>query len=396
MAVLVDVVNFNADASCLSSANWLNMLEGGAESQFMRWLDFYVKFGRKVVLGFTGATIADMATFNPDSVAFINAHPDVFELIIRPFTHDIGLLRSRSGFLLNLDYGYKAVSREFDAVTSYFLPPEFMLTNEQIALLYAREIKGVFINPSRFSRDVMHRIPTLPYRVTGVLGSQLDCIPFHSELTGHYLDALHRFDCFKWNDTLSAQGGDVLFSWRDGESSFLFPSGLERESYWLEQQCDAIERSHIKGLNVSFESNFPGRKDSYCSYPVHSFFAWMQEFRMLGYLDRLGLLERSLESFTPEQVYLWLLTINSDILSAIEKKSPQVRIRERNTDDTLIDYTVQRSERGFEGEEYLVILEHALREGFLPDYFSKSNASHMIKLRGRIEYLARLDGNSRC
>ena len=46
MSVLVDVVNFNADASCLDSARWLQALTGGAESEFCRWLNLYVRLGK--------------------------------------------------------------------------------------------------------------------------------------------------------------------------------------------------------------------------------------------------------------------------------------------------------------------------------------------------------------
>lgn len=390
MTTLVDVVNFNADASCLDSRVWLDTLKGGVDSPFMQWLGLYVQYERKVVIGFPGATIADIATFNPEAIRFINDHPDIFELIVRPFSHDIGLLRSRVGFLFNFDYGYRAVCHEFDRVTLFFLPPEFMLTNEQIALLKDRKIEGVFISPSRFSRHVQQRIPVRPYRVRGVLGSQLNCIPFHHAMTDGYLAALHGFDCSAWNEHCVKYAGDVVFSWRDGESSLLFPSGLARESTWLEEEKDTIHRAHIRDLDLKFSSETGGVDKAFCAYPVHSFLAWMQEFRMLGFLERLSQLENILEQLTQTQRFLWLLIINSDILSAIEKKPPQVRIRYRKADNLLENFVIQRSERGFEGEEYLVILEQLLRDGEMPGYATASTAPHMLKMRGRLTYLAKL------
>ena len=44
---LVDVVNFNADASCLSSRKWLLCLEGGENSLVYKWLKGYVDNKRK-------------------------------------------------------------------------------------------------------------------------------------------------------------------------------------------------------------------------------------------------------------------------------------------------------------------------------------------------------------
>ena len=77
---LVDVVNFNADASCLSSTEWLKILDGGSNSKLCRWLQLYVRHQKKVVLGFPGATIADIAQNNPEGIDLINQHENIFEI----------------------------------------------------------------------------------------------------------------------------------------------------------------------------------------------------------------------------------------------------------------------------------------------------------------------------
>ncbi len=75
MKFLVDIVNFNADASCLSAQRWLEALRGGAESELCAWLGGYVETKSRVTLGFIGGTLADIAILNHEAVDLINAHP---------------------------------------------------------------------------------------------------------------------------------------------------------------------------------------------------------------------------------------------------------------------------------------------------------------------------------
>ena len=387
MKRIVDVVNFNADASCLSSREWLDVLAGGDNSSFVRWLKLYVDLDRKVVLGFPGATVADIAVHNPEAIGFINRHQDIFEIILRPFAHDIALLRQGNGFLVNFDLGCEAIQREFKNISPYFLPPEFMLTNEQIVQLADRNVAGVFINPARFSADLKGRIPAAPYMIRGLFGVTMKCIPFRGKLTNSYLQALQMFDCSGWNEGILSSADEVVFTWRDGESSFLLPEGRLRESFWLENELDSISRQHIGTLDLDFTSNESLEAHHYRSYPVHSFSAWMKEFRMLGFINRVQKVEECLERMTPEQVGYWLMIINSDIMSSIEKRSPVVSMKSSPCSDKIFDFTIQRSERGFEGEEYLVTIEASLRDSKIPEYLSASLEAHLRKLRGRLEYL---------
>ena len=68
---VVDIVNFNADASCLSSSIWLDALQGGTNSKICQWLELFVRNNKKVSLGFTGSTLADIKKFNPDAINII-------------------------------------------------------------------------------------------------------------------------------------------------------------------------------------------------------------------------------------------------------------------------------------------------------------------------------------
>ncbi|HEX5058463.1 MAG TPA: hypothetical protein VFV99_03840 [Kofleriaceae bacterium] len=386
MTTIVDIVNFNADASCLSSGAWLQALAGGEQSAVCSWLRLYVELRKKVMLGFTGATVADMRAFNPEAIDLVNAHPDIFESIARPFSHDISLLRSREGFLINLDLGWRYLQREFNRVHPLYLPPEFMLTNEQVSLLVERGFSAVTVNAARFSAELQQRIPREPYVLKGIAGAQLRCLPVRGALTQAYLDSIHELDAAPWANVLRDNGVPLLGSWRDGESPFLIPDGVARERAWLATE-PPLERAHLSDLAVEYRPHEELSAEAYHSYPVHSFTAWMKEFRMLGYVSRLQQLEQHVSSFDATELALWLCAINSDVLSAVEKASPTVNLKKARGETATFPFVIYRSERGLEGEEYLVLLEGLRRAGSARDYIDRFLASgqpHAKKLAARI------------
>ncbi len=118
---VVDIVNFNADASCLSSSIWLDALQGGTTSKICQWLELFVKNNKKVSLGFTGSTLADIKKFNPDAINIINEKKDIFEIILRPWSHDISLYRTDSLFIYNVELGIRTIKSEFDSVSNFYL-----------------------------------------------------------------------------------------------------------------------------------------------------------------------------------------------------------------------------------------------------------------------------------
>jgi len=383
----VDVVNFNADASCLDTARWLKALEGGRESEFCRWLRLYVETGRKAVLGLTGATIADVTIHNPEARDLIRGNPEIFEAVVRPFSHDIALIRGTKGFSLNLELGARSIGEMFARVSQFYLPPEFMLSNEQVAILAGSGYAGIFVNASRLASDTRVRVPDRPYHVRGIGGTRLPCLPVRGGLTDAYLDALHRYDPDSWNEALRGCRAETVVCWRDGESAFLLPDGLERERHWLagERHGERIFLSQIDSEYLAPESL---SSEHLQSYPVHSFLAWMKEFRMMGYLGRLHRIETEAHRFSTEQLVLWLQAINSDVMSAVEKRSPQVALRPKADADALITHTLFRSERGFEGEECLSLLERSLEgDADAFDHFLARDEPLSRKVRGRHEYL---------
>jgi hypothetical protein len=386
---LVDTVNFNADGSCLRAERWLASLEGGRQSLLCAWLNSYVERSRKICIGWIGATLADVRRFNPEALDIVNRFPEVFECLLRPFAHDAGLLRTAAGFRRNIELGMAATWRELTNVAPFYLPPEFMLTSTGIHDLAERGVQGVFINSSRFGADLSERIPVVPYRVRGVLGSELTCIPIAGDLTKAWLDSVHGFDSTPWNVALLNRATDSTVSWRDGETFLFLPQGLEREKAWLDGEDRAIERVHLgEFLEPQRHSEGDGLSEAYFrSYPPHSFMEWFRESRMLGFIQRVGWCEQRVEQFAGDEIALWLQAINSDVLSAVEKESPRVRLRLSPGSEEYLQYQILRSERGFEGEEYLALLEGRINGSDGRTYWAGSSRPHLIKLQSRADYL---------
>jgi hypothetical protein len=387
---LTDVVNFNADASCLEAGRWLAALVGGAQSEVCSWLRAYVELERPVTLGLTGGTVCDLARHNPEAIALVNAHPDVFEMVLRPFSHDVALLRTRAGFLLNFELGARVLRQEFGRVTPFWLPPEFMLTNEQVALLADRGVDGVFINSRRFSGPVAAAVPRTPYRIRGIFDKTLACLPLAGELTAAYLEALHAWSAAPWTRALACFEGERTGVWRDGESWLLLPGGLARERAWLAGEPKSVRRVHVSALAFPTAAEGGVARDA-PAYPLHSFARWVREFRMLGYLRRLDAIEARVTNLPLNEAIIWLQAINSDVLSAVEKEAPCVRIATLPAGTAgceQIDHVIPRSPRGLEGEEYLVLVEQGADDDAMKRYLRTSNRPHVVKLRGRVDYFS--------
>jgi len=390
MKQLLDVVNLNADASCLPAATWLEVLAGGAESRVCQWLRGYVELERKVVLGLVGATVADLRALNPEAIELINREPQIFEIILRPFAHDVALLRTPAGFALNFALGKRVIEQSFDEVTRFYLPPEFMMSNSQVAQAARAGAEGLFINADRFSPAVLRSIPALPYKLRGALGASLPCIPLRGELTRAYLNALHEFGAESWNRALEGLSSELLASWRDGESWLFLPNGEARERSWLGEESAQVERVFVRELSPSWALHEPPTNVPHgWSYPVHSFADWFKESRMLGYLGRTSAQENKLAEFDAVQTALWLQAINSDVLSSVEKDSPLIRINEapgQGAGDKR-EWRIARSARGFEGEEFLSLLEDFDASFDVEAFVREADAPHMHKLRARLQFL---------
>jgi hypothetical protein len=379
---LVDIVNFNADASCLYSAKWLENISGGASSYFCQWLNLFIENNKKISLGLTGASIADLKLYNPESLDLINQHQNIFEIILRPWSHDIGIYRKEASFLFNVAMGIRTIETEFSNISRYYLPPEFMINGRQICLLEGFGIEAIFINPNRYDTGIRTRLPRRPYEVKATSNVLMKCITIKGTSFSNYLRTCQLYDASHWNDCIRDYPNNVFFSWRDGESSFLVPDGLGREQFWLENEDQDIQRNFLADLEIEYTKNTEITGKYLKSYPVHSFLDWMQEMKMLWFINETSALERRFADLTNFQKSVFLQLINSDILASVEKKSPQIQLV---VDGVAQEFVLYRAERGAEGEEYLSIFNQGALEEDVD-----IQAAGIKKLFARNTYLKRL------
>lgn len=377
-----DVVNFNADASCLETEAWFAALSGGDDSLFCQWLKLYVKYESRVSLGLTGATVADLLHCNPEAVQYINAHPEFFQIILRPFAHDIPTLRSRKGFIYNYLLGRRVIEHAFGAASPYYLPPEFMLTSEQVKLLSDNGVTHTFISPERFPEFQRDIIPSNPYTLKGIFESNLTCIPILAPLTKAYLASSQLYDSRIWQSALLLHDREDIFFWRDGESFLLVPDGIAREEFWLRNDNSRQKRCFLENVN----SVKPPHEKFIDHCPMSSFTAWMKEFRMLGFLSRLADLEKfALNEDSLTIHMLWLHLITSDILAAVEKPSPTIMISSKEGAPP-INYTIRRAPKSLEAEEHMYLLDN-FRLGETPKRLPSQETVLLRKTHSRLASL---------
>ena len=69
-------------------------------------------------------------------------------------------------------------------------------------------------------------------------------------------------------------------------------------------------------------------------------------------------------------------------------------MKNNEKDKESVPYIIQRKEKGFEGEEYLFVLEQSIRKGHIPNYVFESEGIHLVKLKNKIHYLKKLLGDT--
>ena len=138
----------------MSSSIWMEALRGGTNSKICKWLSIFVRNKKKITLGIIGSTLADIKKYNPDVINIINDKKDIFEIILRPWSHDISLYRTDNLFIYNVELGIKSIKSEFESVSNYYLAPEFMITSRLIELIVKMGIEAIYINPDRYQNDI--------------------------------------------------------------------------------------------------------------------------------------------------------------------------------------------------------------------------------------------------
>ena len=377
---IIDIINFNADASCLPSRVWLDSLQGGKNSKIYQWLSLFVKNNKKISLGIIGSTLADIKKYNPDVINIINENKAIFEIILRPLSHDISLFRTDSFFIFNVELGIKSIKSEFESVSNYYLAPEFMITSKQIELIKSMDVEAIFINPERYQNDIKERIIPIPHIVYGTLGTSMKCITIKGDSTQKYLSSCQLFDPKIWDQFIQDSPDETIFSWRDGESFLLIPDGLSREESWLKGESTNFIRDQLHSIKIKYEDSSLLERKFYKSYPINSFKAWIKEMKMMWYIDRTNMIEKKFMELSDFQKTLLLQLINSDILASEEKISPKIKLFKNGE---IEDFTIYRSERRFEGEDYLNLING--------QNFKNDSEPHIKKLIARHEYIMEMN-----
>lgn len=111
---------------------------------------------------------------------------------------------------------------------------------------------------------------------------------------------------------------------------------------------------------------------------------------MLGFLARLNDYEDVSMHGSAYEIALWLGLINSDVLSAVEKRPVKVALRRSAGENIWDEQVLHRSRREFEAEEYLVLLAKLRAGKDVWPLVDQSQEAHMKKLHARALMLQRI------
>ena len=375
--LICDVVNFNADASCLEYNEWLKIIRGGKKSIFCKWLQLYVKNKRKVNLGLTGFTILDLLRYNPESINYINDNNDVFQIIIRTLSHDCSSLRISKIFELNLILGKNLILKTFKNVCLDYLPSEFMFNNSFAESLVKEEINSIWILPSRF--DKKFKFNNRVYKLDSFIESNIVCNIFDSELTDFYLKLIQKNE----NHYINIKR-EISLQWRDGESIFFLPDSLERETDYL---------VGTGFMNSFFVSEYKQSQNKLILdkifYPPHPLNSWIGNFESLELINRTIFFENKLNLESKESIFSFLCLINSDINSSIAKPNPTFNLKDLKNGQ-IVNFTLNRTDRWIEGEFFLWLFENECFNDEFHDKILSSNFKYKEKYLNRFFQFCKL------
>jgi hypothetical protein len=343
MPTLIDIVNFNPDASCLSSSKWMSMLNGGKDSLLFRWLNLYKKSQKKINIGFTGAALVDIATYNKESIDLITQNNDIFKPVLRPFSHDISTLRTSHGFKINFLLGAYACQQILKYTPNLFLPPEFIITSRQLYFAYSHGVSVTLLLRDRFR---LSHLPShdKPIRISLIPNKLLKCHQSNFIATSQYLKSIQLLDDSFNEYTLKHSPSQSLIMWRDGESPFLLPDPIERESIWLKNSI--VEHDFYSEPIVDDCTSYP--------YPMHPMSSWLSQQSMMWLVHEINRLEGLLkDNINPVFLTTWLGAISSDNLSSIEKSDVNLKLNNFSPQPESFDYSIKRANKAFEAEQWL-------------------------------------------
>lgn len=349
---LVDIINLNSYASCLSTKRWDAALRGGIESELFQILNSYILHDQKINIGIIGSTLAEIESFNPECIALINDNPANFEILVRPYVHSLSILWNDRTFLQNYSLGREYITRTFDNIVNWYLPPEFALRNSHLFTLAENNNLGTFIHPKRVKDGLKTKLPKGLFNLKSIQDSNIECITLTDDYDKYYLELLQLLDSEIRFDT------DWVFGWRDGESPFFLPDSVAREEVFIKKSKSTYNRVFLSEYLAQHQEP----KSTLYSYPQNSLNPWLGNFRLRWYIDAVKEIERNYETLSPLKKFLFLNLLNSDILSSQEKNDVFVPLK--NLDGTAQDYPhkIKRKERNLNAEEVLFLIHNRTDE----------------------------------
>jgi hypothetical protein len=380
---LVDVINLNAEASCLSTKRWLKALRGGKESELHKLLDAYVAHDLKINLGIVGSTLAEIEYLNPECITLINSHPQNFEILIRPFIHSLSILWSNDTFSYNYKLGKTYIESKLENCINWYLPPEFAMRNSHVYSLSRLDCKGTFIHPKRVKSDLKSSLPTGPFTLASIQDIEMPCVNFTEDYDTYYLDQLQ---VFKSSITFDET---VVYGWRDGESPFFLPNSVQREEQFIINSSDSFDRIFLSEALSQTEKT---TKTTIHSYPQNSLLPWLRNFRLFWFTSEIKAIEQSFNQLSKTKQILFLNLLNSDILSSIEKNDVTIELKQLGEKQNTAPYLIKRKERNLDAENILFIFNN-FDDLQIEQYIENSDSQFFTKIKARYK-AAMLAGNS--
>ena len=369
---LVDIINLNAEASCLSTKRWLRALKGGNKSELYAILSLYVKAELKVTLGIVGSTLAEIEEFNPECIELINQHPNNFEILIRPFIHSLSILWTNETFIHNYELGKRYIEDRLKNCINWYLPPEFALRNSHIYALQNLKCEGTFIHPKRVKNDIKSKLPKGVFTLASIQNVKMPCINFTEGYDTYYLDQMQ---VFRSNITFKE---NTIYGWRDGESPLFLTDSVKREEIFIENSKKEFKRIFLSEA-LSQTENI--QKKIVHSYPQNSLLPWLGNFRLFWYTTEIKNIERSFNSLSKTKQIIFLNLLNSDILSSIEKNDVTITLKELGNGESS-QFLIKRKERNLDAEEILFLINNFDDEN-IKSYIESANSKFFIKIKAR-------------
>lgn len=364
---ILDVVNLNADASCLDSKAWIDCLKS-PDKPMLRWLESFVKSKSAVLFGVCGSTLADIKHFLPSAIDLVRNHPEIFRFTVRPFSHAASYFLTPHIRELNLELGiatHKLLGLTLEPV---YLPPEFMVTHHDIILMEKNNVDYIFINPNRFERRFNENALTVKFSQQS---NQLMGLLTDPNETKSYLSNIQTGDSPIRNQNVPR----TKICWRDGESWLLIPDGLQRECFFIESRS---KKEHVINWSDFTNEINSSKNQDIKFYPRHPLTKWTGSDKLIDLHRDISSLSNSDELANDyEALNKFLYVISSDVFSSVEKADVEIQLRCLKSRKHFA-HLIERKARHLEAEQILLNLMGIPTRIDMPGVYEKLTARQSI------------------